>query len=471
MDKRKKIFLIAVPAAILIFFAILNVISHGAAAIFNLAMEEQKMLLGKITAEKIEANPFGEVTFTNLLWQDEKGGTILEIPEGSFKVKILDVITRNFQSTTIEKLSLKGANISVNFDDNMQVDFIRHSPDFNKAKQDMKKNPDAWEEKVSHVSKTEEELKEIGERRREMQRSKIEQGWKNFNLEGRKINADLKLIDCRIEVFYRNRHYLIDRVNFETKINTDKEMTLKARTGVFGGTMIGRGMAVNGHIDFKSAEIPQCDVTVMFREVDPSSMGFGMNIHDKMTLTANFSGPATKIVGKGRVHLDELHIPGIDFTNVDGEIDYEDSMLNFTDVTADVYKGKLAAHGDYNMDTRHYNIYGHGDKLKASSALPNAHLHCDVDLDFTIQSKGSSKDTVTSGSFKSGKGRYSVLIFQSLSGKVRSEVNDLEFYDVAINLGHYRIATDALSIKDKKLSFAPIKMVNQDGEIVFTYER
>ena len=122
-------------------------------------------------------------------------------------------------------------------------------------------------------------------------------------------------------------------------------------------------------------------------------------------------------------------------------------MLNFTDVTADVYKGKLSAHGDYNMDTRHYNIYGHGDKLKASSALPNAHLHCDVDLDFTIQSKGSSKDTVTSGSFKSDKGRspMDVLLGHYVALDLGAGYYDIEphhtgyqgeFQTIGIEYGH-----------------------------------
>lgn len=471
MEKRKKYFLVAVPVTLLIFFIMLEVISHGAAAIFNLAMKEQNMLLGKITVEEIQANPFGEVTFTNLSWQDARGGKILEIPEGSFKVKIFDVLTKNFQSTTIEKLSLKNANISVNFDENMQVDFIHHSKDFNEVHQDMKKNSDSWEQKVSKVNKTEAELKEIGEKRRQLQQSKIEQGWKNFNLEGHKINLSLILDDCQIEIFYRERHYLLGRVNLETKINTDDKMTLKVRTGVFGGTMIGRGLEINGRVDFKSAEIPLCNATIMLREVDPSSLGFGMNIHDKMTITAKFAGPITKIVGEGKVNLDELHIPGIDFTNVDGNIHYEDSMLNFNDVTADVYKGKLTAHGDYNIDTRRYNIYGHGDKLKTSVALPKAHLHCDIDLDFTIQSNGDAKKTLAFGNFVSGKGRYSILMFKSLSGKVRTEQNELDFYDVAINLGSHIIATDALSIKNKKLTFEPIKISNQNGELVFVYER
>lgn len=471
MEKRKKYFLRAVPVVLLIFFIILEVMSHGAAAIFNKAMEEQNMLLGEITVEEIQANPFGEVSFTNLIWQDEKGGTILEIPEGNFKVKIFDVLTGNFQSTTIRELYLKDATVSVAFDENMNVDFIRHSKDFKEVHQDMKKNSDSWEEKVSRVNKTEQELKEIGEKRRQMQRLKIEQGWKNFNVEGRKINVDLKLENCQIEIFYRERHYLLGRVNFETKINTDDEMTLKVRTGVFGGTMIGRGLEINGKVDFKSEEIPQCSVAIMLREVDPSSLGFGMNIHDKMTLTVNFTGSISNLIGDGKIQMDELHIPGMDFTKLDGKIHYEDSMLTFADVTADVYKGKLNAYGDYNIDTRYYNIHGHGDKLKTSAALPDSHLHCDVNLDFTIQSKGNAKETVVFGNFISDKGRYSILKFESLSGKVRSEHNKLDFYDVAINLGNYKITTDALSIKDKKLTFEPIKMSSKDGELVFTYAR
>ena len=152
MDRRKKIFLVAVPAIMLIIFLVLNILSHGAAAIFNQAMKEQNMLLGEITVEEIQATPFGEVSFTNLLWKDARGGTILEIPEGGFKVKILDIIMKNFQSTTIKELYLNGASISVNFDENMNVDFIHHSRDFNEVNQDMKKNSGSWEEKVGNFN-------------------------------------------------------------------------------------------------------------------------------------------------------------------------------------------------------------------------------------------------------------------------------------------------------------------------------
>ena len=40
-----------------------------------------------------------------------------------------------------------------------------------------------------------------------------------------------------------------------------------------------------------------------------------------------------------------------------------------------------------------------------------------------------------------------------------------------IDLGGYKISTDALSIVDKKLTLAPIKITNAKGELVRTYIR
>ena len=85
MNKRVKYSLAILAAIILISIAGLEILSHAAAKIFNEAMLKQDMLKGTITVETIQANIFGEVTFNNLLWEHERGGTILEIPEGGSK--------------------------------------------------------------------------------------------------------------------------------------------------------------------------------------------------------------------------------------------------------------------------------------------------------------------------------------------------------------------------------------------------
>lgn len=471
MNKKLKIFLGVIAAAIIFLFVTLELASHGAAEIFNKAMQEQDMLKGTITVDEISATITGNVEFKNLHWKNDRGDTILDIPEGGFKVKVFDVITGNFKSTTIEELTLTNAAVSLTFDENMNVDFIRHSNDFKNVSQDMKKDNGDWKEKVSRENKTEEELKEIGEQRRRLQQSKIETGWKNFNLEGKKLNVKLKLNNCRFEVFQRERHYLMSGVQITSNINTDDAMSLNVITGSFGGTMTGRGLKIDGNIDFKNETVPQCNMLILLQEVDPSSLGMG-NLHDVMTLSARFTGPVSRPLGKGKVTMKELNLPGISFQNVEGNITYEDAMLNFEDVNADVYGGKLVAHGDYNIDTRYYNIYGQGAGLKAYNALPDAHLHCDVDLNLTIQSKGNAKETTTFGDFVSGKGRYSVIMFDSLSGKFHNVYGKLDFYDVLIKLSSgYKISTDALSIEGGKLKFNPISLTDDKGNVIHTFEQ
>ena len=469
MKKFIRYFLRGLPIIALIIFIILEIMSRSAAAIFNYAMMNQDMLRGTITVEKITATPTGIVNFNGLVWKDINDHKILDIPEGSFRVRLWDILTRHFKSTTVQELSLSDANISLDLDENMQVDFVRHSSDFDKVSQGMKSGEKDWEMKVSRINKTEEELKEIGEKRRRLQQAKIENGWQNFNTEGRKLRLKLNLKNCRFEILYRDRHCLLKGVNVEADLNTAESLDLKLRTGAFGGTMIGRGLEIRGNVDFANEIVPQCRLTVLFQDVDPSSLGFGLNIHDKMTMTAYFVGPISRPIGEGSVKMKELHIPGLDFKNVEGDIHYEDSELKFSNVTADIYGGKLKAYGDYNIDTRYYNIYGHGDKLRTALALPKDHLHCRVGLDLEIKSKGHARETYTSGSFTSGKGRYSILMFESISGKFQSSYHNLLFYDVAINFGNYKISTDALSIIDKKLHLEPINIIDNNGELIATY--
>lgn len=433
---RAKKYLKRLGLALLITCAVilvtLEVISRGAAQIFNHAMANQDMLRGTITVERLISDITGHVYFTNLVWTDREGNPILEIPSGDFRVNIWDVLTRNFKSTTIRELTVDQPVVSVRLSDDMKVDFVRPSPDMDK----LKKEPEDW---------------------------------RNFNAAGKKLKLRLNVHDGGVEVFYRERHYVMSHVQMAVGIDTDRKMDIDMSIGGFGGTMIGDAISLNGTVDFQQDPEPECSLALVLYQIDPSSLGFGMNIHDKMTLSTYFTGPVSHPIGTGKVEMDELHIPGLDFANVEGNVYYENSLLQFTDVTADVYKGKLAAYGDYDLDTRFYNLYGHGSELQTESALPKSGLHTRVDLDLEIHSEGSAKSTVSSGSFLSGPGRYHLLPFDSLSGKVTDAGGDLHFYDAVIKLPGFTISTDAFHIQHGKLHLSPIRLTDKEGHPLYTY--
>lgn len=410
----------------------LEVISRGAAQIFNHAMANQDMLRGTITVERLISDITGHVYFTNLVWTDREGNPILEIPSGDFRVNVWDVLTRDFKSTTIRELTVDQPIVSVRLSDDMKVDFVRPSPDMD----NLKKEPADWREKVNLSSLDARGRREVGQWRREHRQQKMQNDWRNFNAAGKKLKLRLNVHDGGVEVFYRERHYVMSHVQMAVGIDTNRKMDIDMSIGGFGGTMIGDAISLNGTVDFQQDPEPECSLALVLYQIDPSSLGFGMNIHDKMTLSTYFTGPVSHPIGTGKVEMDELHIPGLDFANVEGNVYYENSLLQFTDVTADVYKGKLAAYGDYDLE---------------------------------IHSEGSAKSTVSSGSFLSGPGRYHLLPFDSLSGKVTDAGDDLHFYDAVIKLPGFTISTDAFHIQHGKLHLSPIRLTDKEGHPLYTY--
>ena len=434
---------LGIPAVALIllaviFFVLAEWATRGAAFIFNREVARQDLLRGTITVEKLGAHINGDVFFTNLVWRDLQGEVILSAPEGGLHVRPWDVVTRHFKSTTIQELHLRDAVLSVRFNEAMQVDFIR-----------------PWKEAILPAAVPVEKMN-VGEQ--------LDDRLKNFNRNGRKLRLKLNLENCRLESRYRNRHYILNEANLEMEINTSDKARIIFEAGKFGGTMVGAGMTLDGEIDFK-ADPPQVNMDIAVRDVDPSSLGLGMNVHDKMTLVAKALGPVDRPVATGTVRMKELHIPALDFTQVEGDISYEDSVLKFTDVNAKVYSGKLVARGDYDLNTRKYNIYGKAAGLDSRIALNDLRFACLVDLNLIIRNDGNPKNTLAYGDFHSGPGRYSLIPFESLAGRFSNQHKELDFYDVVIATPFGRITTDAFHIKNGKVHLGTINLTDtQTGE-------
>ena len=206
-NKIFKAIIILLVILIIGLFIFLEILSRGAAMVFNQAMENQDMLRGSVKVEKLLAHINGYVSFENLVWEDNNGNTILKVPSGSFKVSIIDVMTNNLKSTTIQELTLNDAVVSIHLADDMQVDFIKPTP----AMRHLENNKDAedndWRNLVSLAGKSETERKAIGKWRREYKARKLQKNWANFNRNGRKIKMKLNFNNCFMALFVRTCSY------------------------------------------------------------------------------------------------------------------------------------------------------------------------------------------------------------------------------------------------------------------------
>ena len=320
----------------------LEALSIGAAAIFNRVAAQQGMLRGSVHVEKLFAHINGHVRFEGLVWEDEAGNPVLVVPEGSFYVKPLDVLTGRLSSRSLTRVELTDAAISLHIrrdaQERPEIDFVTPSEDFFAL---MEREPPRKKRKGPPLSPEERAAKAA--QARAAREQQLANSIANFNREGRRLDLDLVLKHCKVEVLYEKRHYLLGGAQLTASLHTEGVTRLDFSSGGFGGTMVGRGVSMKGTIDARPSPVPEVRLSVLASEVDPSSLGVGMDIHEKMTLTANFTGPITHPVGSGTVSLPVLSLPGLAFTNVTGRVTYQGSRLDFTDVTANVYGGTFAA--------------------------------------------------------------------------------------------------------------------------------
>lgn len=230
MKNIRKYAIVLLPAMLLILYGLLEFTSRSAAYLFNLAMEDQDILRGTVTVESISADITGNVEFEGLLWTSPEGRPIVRIPDGSFQVNIWDVLTRHFRTTSIQRLELQHASASLYLDEDMNLDIVPPSPEFRRLSEYARKKVKPPPPKPM----TEDELKELGKRKRDKFHQNVSENLRNFHHDGRDFKLHLILDHCGIEVLHENKQYLIGNVNIDADIDTRKTVNLNIRTGPFG---------------------------------------------------------------------------------------------------------------------------------------------------------------------------------------------------------------------------------------------
>ena len=439
----------------IVFFVLATIASRGMGVIFNEVMARQTMMRGTVTVESLSATPWGTLSFTDLVWTDPDGRKLVTVPSGKIRVNMWDVVTHNFKASAINGIELDDAVIVVDLDENNRIDFVPPSPDVKKPLNEVAPRP-----KVPRKT-TQERQEELGKRVR------------NFNWEGQHLDLTIKLRNNQLEIFDRNRHYVMKDVNARIVLDSNRAIHIDMETGKFGGTAIGNGLVLKGRVDLKDVlkhRMPQLDLQFDVKGVDPSSLGFGENIHDAMTLLTKVTGDFNRPFAKGRVTMPILRIPALTFDNVVGDVTYQDGILNFSNVNANVFNGKLEAKGVYNLDTRAYTITGIAKDLDSSVALKTPEFLVPVSANLNFKSEGMPRDMEVWGNFWSGDGHYMLIPIQSITGNFHNKGRHLSFSDVKVNTKITTISTNALRIDDGQLTMGPLNITSHGGSNFIIYD-
>ena len=439
----------------IVFFVLATIASRGMGVIFNEVMARQTMMRGTVTVESLSATPWGTLSFTDLVWTDPDGRRLVTVPDGKIRVNMWDVVTRNFKASAINGIELNDAIIVVDLDENNRIDFVPPSPDVKKPLNEVAPRPKAPRKT------TQERQEELGNKVR------------NFNWQGQHLDLKIRLRNSQLEVFNRNRHYVMKDVNARIDLDSNRAVHIDMETGKFGGTAIGDGLVLKGRVDLKDVlkhRMPQLDLQFDVKGVDPASLGFGENIHDTMTLLTKVTGDFNRPLAKGRVTMPILRIPALTFDNVVGDVTYQDGILNFSNVNANVFNGKLEAKGVYNLDTRAYTITGVAKDLDSSVALKTPEFLVPVSANLNFKSEGQPRDMEVWGNFWSGEGHYMLIPIQSITGNFHNKGRHLSFSDVKVNTKITTISTNALRIDDGQLTMGPLNITSHGGSNFIIYD-
>ena len=439
----------------IVFFVLATIASRGMGVIFNEVMARQTMMRGTVTVESLSATPWGTLSFTGLVWTDPGGRRLVTVPDGKIRVNMWDVVTRNFKASAINGIELNDAIIVVDLDENNRIDFVPPSPDVKKPLNEVAPRPKAPRKT------TQERQEELGNKVR------------NFNWQGQHLDLKIRLRNSQLEVFNRNRHYVMKDVNARIDLDSNRAVHIDMETGKFGGTAIGDGLVLKGRVDLKDVlkhRMPQLDLQFDVKGVDPASLGFGENIHDTMTLLTKVTGDFNRPFAKGRVTMPILRIPALTFDNVVGDVTYQDGILNFSNVNANVFNGKLEAKGVYNLDTRAYTITGVAKALDSSVALKTPEFLVPVSANLNFKSEGIPRDMEVWGNFWSGEGHYMLIPIQSITGNFHNKGRHLSFSDVKVNTKITTISTNALRIDDGQLTMGPLNITSHGGSNFIIYD-
>ena len=448
LRKKKDYFLKALLCVVLfcvLGYGLLLFISYRAADIFNIVVENRQMFPGRVTVERLSASPWGEVSFEGLKWQTEEGTLLADIPKGSFKVKPWDVVTQRIGTQSITELKMERAYLHLILDENMEMSDI-----YRKDSEEAKREKKGRKDKEGHV------LTGLDSDRPfkcyvEFRNSTIEAESPGSKKDGPR------------------RHFTIGHADLRLNINTRGKTQINLAAGHFTGTVEAEAINISGVLDF-APQVPTYDLYLGIRNCSPTSLDVGMKLDDPASITSHVSGELPLPIITGKVSFEKLHIPGLEFKDVQGDFHYENGLFTAQDVKAEAFKGNVLANGFFNIDEKAWGMDLHAGGLHGGVAAHDSNLRCLVTLDMHMDESRTKKTKNIYGKFYSGNGSYYYFPFNSLSGTFEQhDRKRLAFSDVNISLPAGDVTNASFDIIDGKAQIGPIYL-NTDRNRIMVYK-
>lgn len=515
--KYKKIILI-VLATILSLVVAINIISAKSVSIIRDLAANQKTLQGKLSLTDVEASWAGNIVFKNIIWLAPDGKTIAQIPRVTITFNLIDgfkgqvgvnsikdiivenavfnltythktgldiVQLINFEnlekddktkktSTNREpfagKFTVKNSNLNLNFEDkHFKFNELNFFADLTKnplllAKLEVKEK-DTRLDLDFNFTPEKTTIKGTAKNLIATEIMSILPPIGNIKIASGKIPSSSFLAERQQKVWQITMQgnvenlsgsaldYKLDSINGSFDLNNQ---ALKLNN--FNFNLENQAISLDGQV--KLQPTPAYDLVANAPNFNISALSPGLAISEPVAISAKISGALANPKLEGFFNMASVTLEPITLTNLQGNFNYFNTVLNIANAQAQAFAGTVYADGNIYLIPKTFSFNVSGENLDSTQAT-GTQIKGPLQFSLTTSGAAEASSANAQGSFAIYDGDFAGIPFNSLQGDFSRTNGKMNFSNILIKTFAGTFNSSAIQDANGKIKFNKLDLAFQ----------
>lgn len=497
-----------VVAGITIFLIVFLSVLYffGSRSIENLTrelLEQQSIVQGKVTAEKIHASWNGKVNLVNVTWNDAKSKTSANIPSAELGINIFDAILNGITEASVSEITLyepeffyeekqaEKLNLQGNLDNSLKI-LTRQQFNGTGAIVDGKMTLKIAEQEhvLEHINAS-----------INLKDDTAQSGNAIAKYNGADLVLDLQTAADTSKIIFRGSNipfsslvaaadkqgFYLDSGSLNLNVNIAKfgskedvsvdgsfneaggslyHLPLSKTTGAFHGDLNSISLTsmqlllaeqpvnLHGNLDFlhQPTEKIKCDLNFNSGQFALNAVSAGINITEGVTVQGKLTGDIDNPILEGNFGIKTLDFAPLKIDDLHGSFLYFADKLNIANAVGNVGDGIIKADGELILKDGQFKFNLAAENIAADVLTANE-VSGICALDAMVLGRNEPDSAVALGNFTIEDGKYKKIPFSKITGLVQYSNAGYRFSDISLHTFLGKIPLDAIVLNDGKVRF------------------
>lgn len=515
--KYKKIILI-VLATILSLVVAINIISAKSVSIVRDLAANQKTLQGKLSLTDVEASWAGNIVFKNILWLAPDGKTIAQIPRVTVTFNLIDGFKGQVGVNSIKDIIVENAVFNLTYTHKTGLDIVQLINFENLEKDDKTKKTSTNREpfagkftvKNSNLNLNfEDKIFKFNElnffadlTKNPLLLAKLEVKEKdtrldldfNFTPEKTTIKGtaknliatdvmsvlppigNIKIASGKIPLssFLAERQQKVWQLTMQGNVENLSGSALDYKLDSINGNfnlsnqalklnnfnLNLENQAVNLDGQVKLQPTPAYDLVASAPNFNIAALSPGLAISEPVAISAKISGALANPKLEGTFNMANVTLEPITLTNLQGNFNYFDTVLNITNAQAQAFAGTVYAAGNIYLIPKTFSFNVSGENLDSTQAT-GTQIKGPLQFSLTTSGAAEASSANAQGSFAIYDGDFAGIPFNSLQGDFSRTNGKMNFSNILLKTFAGTFNSSAIQDANGKIKFNKLDLAFQ----------